>query len=414
MTEFLQDYNAWLSSIFPDNPILIAGVSSILLSAVIGFTYKLPSMLRTLLNRFLTSMITVDNSSLSLYSNIMDNMNAQEDITHKIGHYMLFSSSWWGSSSVLAPGTGSRLVKTQLCYCLVTSKTELLNNTLLLVTTFTVPRHMRLAFTNWLLELGSKSLEDKNTYQIIQMKESGVSKVTQAVESEATYIMTLGSLAVLHQVQTFIDSKSKYEDNGIPYKLGLLLVGPPGTGKTSFIRQLASRFHYDVIQVNAIRDIEGLSTETENPYIMLLEELDKMLVPAAPSNSDKDTDVAADVIMSSFGDSLLGPALKALDGLTLTPGRLLIATTNHPEKLDKALLRPGRFDHIISFDYVSTAEFCSFVLQYYKVTLDESNVTLRSSMLTPVTLQQDFLDLNLPDFLCKHTVHDVAHNAVTN
>ncbi|KKY17718.1 putative mitochondrial chaperone bcs1 [Phaeomoniella chlamydospora] len=146
---------------------------------------------------------------------------------------------------------------------------------------------------------------------------------------------------IVADIQDFINSASWYYDRGIPYRRGYLLYGPPGTGKSSFIQALAGHLDYDIAILNlserGLTDdrLNHLLTVVPKRTIVLLEDVD-----AAFSNRRQQTDAdgyrGANVTFSGL--------LNALDGVASAEERILFLTTNHVERLDEALVRPGRVD----------------------------------------------------------------------
>ncbi len=146
---------------------------------------------------------------------------------------------------------------------------------------------------------------------------------------------------VITDVQEFLDSSKWYFDRGIPYRRGYLLHGPPGSGKSSFIQALAGHLDYNIAILNlserGLTDdrLNHLLTIIPKRTIVLLEDAD-----AAFSNRRTQTDVdgyrGANVTFSGL--------LNALDGVASAEERVLFLTTNHVERLDGALIRPGRID----------------------------------------------------------------------
>ena len=153
--------------------------------------------------------------------------------------------------------------------------------------------------------------------------------------------------SILEFIEEFDSSKGWYQEMGVSYKTGILFSGPPGTGKTSVIKALASHLKKNlcVMSCNSMTDEKfnlALSSTPKNS-IVLLEDFDSI-----SSTSDR-SEMENGVIMS-FGLTLSG-MLNAIDGVFSSDGRILIGTTNHVEKLDPALLRPGRFDLKEVIDY---------------------------------------------------------------
>ncbi|KAI9789878.1 MAG: hypothetical protein M1833_002144 [Piccolia ochrophora] len=147
--------------------------------------------------------------------------------------------------------------------------------------------------------------------------------------------------AIVEDVKDFLRSGKWYLDRGIPYRRGYLLHGIPGSGKTSFIQALAGQLDYNIALVNlserGLTDdrLNHLLTNLPARTVALLEDVD-----AAFSNRRLQTEAdgfsGANVTFSGL--------LNALDGVTSAEERVVFLTTNHVERLDEALVRPGRVD----------------------------------------------------------------------
>ncbi len=137
------------------------------------------------------------------------------------------------------------------------------------------------------------------------------------------------------RVRAFLQGRDAYEHAGIPWRFGILLHGAPGTGKTSLSHVLASRLgmRLAVIPLADLRSDEELVsafTSASDRAIVLLEDVDSAF-------RKRQTGETEGITFSGF--------LNCIDGM-LAPhnGRVLIMSTNHPESLDAALIRPGRVD----------------------------------------------------------------------
>lgn len=168
---------------------------------------------------------------------------------------------------------------------------------------------------------------------------------------------------VKDKVEHFVRNPKWYTEKGIPYTLGILLHGPPGCGKTSLIKAIAKDTNRHIISIS-LRNTTTQSQLNDLFYRETIEINNGVIktVVNIPLNQRvyilEDIDCLSSVVLDrsekaeKSGDSeciTLSYLLNLLDGVLETPGRILVMTTNYPEKLDKALIRPGRIDLNIHF-----------------------------------------------------------------
>ena len=185
---------------------------------------------------------------------------------------------------------------------------------------------------------------------------------------------------LIKRILYFRDNKDLYDKRGMPYTLGLLFHGNPGTGKTSAIKAIANLLNRHIINIptSNVKNGEVLRNiflnlkinDIEIPYnkrIYVFEEIDcggwKDIINERSTKinetSLKVTDIPIIDISSNqvplvkkeeFKDDLsLGTILEIIDGLVEVTGRVMIFTTNNPNNIDKALLRPGRINITLEF-----------------------------------------------------------------
>lgn len=167
---------------------------------------------------------------------------------------------------------------------------------------------------------------------------------------------------IVDDVRDFLDSGRWYHDRGIPYRRGYLLYGPPGTGKSSFIQALAGELDYDIAILNlserGLTDdrLNHLLTIVPNRTLVLLEDVD-----AAFANRRVQTDAdgyrGANVTFSGL--------LNAMDGVASAEERVLFLTTNHVDRLDPALVRPGRVDMTVRLGAVTRYQVACLWDRFY-------------------------------------------------
>ena len=145
---------------------------------------------------------------------------------------------------------------------------------------------------------------------------------------------------IVADVKDFLRSEQWYYDRCIPYRRGYLLHGVPGSGKSSFIQALAGHLDYNIAMINLSE--RGLTDDRLNYLITILPKRTFVVledVDAAFSGrtmSDESGYRGANVTFAGL--------LNAIDGITSSEERILFLTTNHVERLDAALIRPGRVD----------------------------------------------------------------------
>lgn len=238
---------------------------------------------------------------------------------------------------------------------------------------------------------------------------------------------------LLTLVDQFESKSGKYRIKGYPHKLGLLLTGPPGTGKTSLIKALAHYTKRHIVNVPLARiptnaglmslmfnkryitnDSGAYSSLDFDQMIYVFEDVDAssdvvkcrklmaeereraaeekrkradMGLPEAepPVVGDSNDDKAklkarlrarARLRAEAGGDDKLDLTglLNALDGVVDTPGRIVIMTTNHPEILDGALIRPGRIDKRLNLGYMVAQDMIDMIEHYFECKLDRDDV----------------------------------------
>ncbi|KAI6023800.1 P-loop containing nucleoside triphosphate hydrolase protein [Pisolithus microcarpus] len=150
---------------------------------------------------------------------------------------------------------------------------------------------------------------------------------------------------------------------GIPFRRGYLLHGVPGSGKTSLIHSLAGELGLDIYVVSlsskgmSDNTLTTLMSHVPSRCILLLEDLDAAFTRSVSRDSCS-TGVPPSGTTTNTNDSdgstlSLSGLLNSLDGVAAAEGRLLFATTNHIERLDPALSRPGRMDVWVNFTHAT-------------------------------------------------------------
>ncbi|MGN1205291.1 MAG: ATP-dependent zinc metalloprotease FtsH [Lachnospiraceae bacterium] len=185
----------------------------------------------------------------------------------------------------------------------------------------------------------------KSTAKVYVQKETGITFKDVAGEDEAK--------ESLQEVVDFLHNPAKYSKIGAKLPKGALLVGPPGTGKTLLAKAVAgeagvpfyslagSDFIELYVGVGASRVRDLFKEATKNaPCIIFIDEIDAI-------GRSRDSKYGGG---NEEREQTLNQLLSEMDGFDTSKGILILGATNRPEILDKALLRPGRFDRRVIVD----------------------------------------------------------------
>lgn len=192
---------------------------------------------------------------------------------------------------------------------------------------------------------------------------------------------------IINSIDKWVDNKDFYKENQLTYKLGILLHGEPGTGKSSFVLALANYLNYNIRIATIGSLLEGKTGILPNS-IILIEEIDTVL-------GNKTMEVDGKTISSSI---YIGELLQLLDGIESPNNVIFVMTTNHREQLDDRLFRPGRIDLDIHLGKINE-DTAMQMLKQFNVT-DEKFISSLTFPINPSKLQQKILDnLNILDSL---------------
>ncbi|PYH99034.1 putative bcs1 AAA-type ATPase [Aspergillus ellipticus CBS 707.79] len=190
---------------------------------------------------------------------------------------------------------------------------------------------------------------------------------------------------IIEDVRGYLDPDTRawYEIRGIPYRRGYLLHGLPGTGKSTMCLVLASLFNLDIYTVNLCANSLDENTLTllfqslPKFCIVVFEDVDQAGIPKRKTGNsmrqtcedaehdEQDSEQEADNDKQPSNGITLSAFLNIIDGLTAQEGRILIMTTNAIEKLDHALLRPGRVDLKVEFGHADALALQEHFLMFF-------------------------------------------------
>ncbi|RAK77113.1 BCS1 and AAA domain-containing protein [Aspergillus fijiensis CBS 313.89] len=178
---------------------------------------------------------------------------------------------------------------------------------------------------------------------------------------------------VLADIERFLMNRAVYEVRGLPYRRGYLLYGPPGTGNTSLCYTLAGRLKLPIYVIDPSSSclnetrFRQLFSDLPSRCIVLMEDVD--CTDITQSRAPGRDNMNQHMMMPGHGPTQNGISLSvllnAIDGVDASEGRILMMTSNHAEKLDAALIRPGRVDMRIEFKYATRDEIESYFRTFY-------------------------------------------------
>lgn len=168
---------------------------------------------------------------------------------------------------------------------------------------------------------------------------------------------------VLKDLNTFSSSQSWYASMGIPWRRGYLLYGIPGSGKTTLVMALAGELGRDIYILNLSKPelsddgLIRLLNAIPSGAFLLMEEIDCLFDGRVAKNDKQNLTFSG--------------LLAAIDGVASAEGRVLFMTTNHFEKLDSALTRPGRADVHLHFTFATSNQIIKLIKKFFPERTDD-------------------------------------------
>ncbi|XP_050233769.1 AAA-ATPase At3g50940-like [Mercurialis annua] len=230
---------------------------------------------------------------------------------------------------------------------------------------------------------------------------------------------------IIKDLDKFVKRRDYYKRVGKAWKRGYLLYGPPGTGKSSLIAAIANHLKFDIydleltdLKVNS--DLRKLLISTGNKSILVVEDIDcsiqlqnrsveSRVIPVphrlnqGPAPSEKQPQMT------------LSGLLNFMDGLWSSCGdeRIIIFTTNHKEKLDPALLRPGRMDMHIHMSYCTPYGFKILASNYSGVTehpsFERIEELIKITKATPAEIGEQLMQNEEPEIAFGGLIEFLEH-----
>lgn len=182
--------------------------------------------------------------------------------------------------------------------------------------------------------------------------------------------------SILQDIESFKSKEEWYSSIGVPWRRGYMLYGPPGNGKSSLVASLAGKFDANLKVINLSNLINDAALmecfgAVHNGDFVLLEDADC-------------------ITRAGFSNFSLSTLLNAIDGVGTKDGRILFLTTNKPDELDEALVRPGRLDR--KFHIQNATKEQAYQLYYRFFGKAPDNLTIEDYQYSMAELQEKFLE----------------------
>lgn len=214
------------------------------------------------------------------------------------------------------------------------------------------------------------------------------------------------------RLDLFVNHPDWYMDRGIPYSLGIMLHGVPGAGKTSTIkaiakdtsrhifnlslrpyttqRQLTNLFFNETVHVQTYDGGKQTLKIPLNKRVYVIEDIDcltDVVLDRALTKEPLAANKEGEAVTLSF-------LLNLLDGVLETPGRILVITSNYPDKLDRAFVRPGRIDVRIEFKYADREFILDMLNKFYTTKMSLADV--------PTEIIDEFTPAEVMESMCNN------------
>ena len=156
---------------------------------------------------------------------------------------------------------------------------------------------------------------------------------------------------VINEIQTFYEKETHYSDLGIPYKLNILLDGIPGSGKTTLVQAIASKYNLGICVLN------NFNTMDDESFIDAILHMPKKTILCIEEIET--------VQLNQHKNIGLHTLLNFLDGHYSRHKCMTFITTNSKSSIDKRIIRPGRIDCTIKFTYAEKTQMQEMFHKFY-------------------------------------------------
>jgi chaperone BCS1 len=406
LQEYLTVYSNYVNSAAGGNEFLAASIS-LSVTAILGYIlHTLPRRLWSFILKQSTVELTITSKD-SAYDFLMSILNKDGTLTKS--RYFNLSDSQVSSDKGAGPivsllntkksdasskslGSGIQYLKLLDIWCKVDSSSDTLKDSIIYSLTIThLGRKSR--FINKLHELQTQSKKEFNLFEVRDIEDYKTIELIRRPFNKST--LDNSTIKVFDKVVNFYKEEARYLKYDIPFHLGVLLHGAPGTGKSRVIKAMLSDLTSIGYRAVYAKGISNLFSNIENNTVVVMEEVDSFLV-----NRDDDNES----LTNQTKEQVLFQLLQAMDGILSCHNVIFIMTTNKIKCIDKALMRPGRLDVVHEIPFVTGEVFDEFLKHYYDFV--SCNIHTVKDNLTGASLLGGFNEgLSVHEFISKFTLY---------
>ncbi|PKA53661.1 ATP-dependent zinc metalloprotease FTSH 2, chloroplastic [Apostasia shenzhenica] len=263
-------------------------------------------------------------------------------------------------------------------------------------------KHMGIALESYFSHILERSKEIKSADRRLKIH---LNEYDDWIASDLQHPATFATVAmepelkrtIMKDLERFVKRKEYYSRIGKAWKRGYLIYGPPGTGKSSLIAAMANYLKFDIYDME-LKEVwynsrlKALMKSMKSKSILVIEDID-----GAIRIQNRGEKAAENRASDDYDEITLSALLNAIDGLCSVKGeeRIIVFTTNYKEKLDPALLRPGRMDVHIYMGYCTPSSFRVLASNYLAIDehplLEEIEELLTEVGATPAEVAEELM-----------------------